>query len=123
MSQPGHRQPPARSFSLSDPGVRAVGVLVLLILGGFATLYIAWHGAEHAVYVPLQLPWVLSGGLAGLAMIGVGAGALSIHVSRRDDAIDRAGWDEFTRVAAELTENLRTAAVQQPVRSRPARRR
>ena len=58
--------------------------------------------------MPLQLPWLLSGSIAGLALLGLALGATSIHLSRRDDAADRAAYEEFTRGVAELAEDLRT---------------
>lgn len=93
---------------LRDPGVQSILVLVLLALGGFVMLALAWRGAARTIYVPLQMPWVVSGGLAGLGLVGLAYGALSIHLGRRQDAVHRAQVEDLVRTAATLAEELRT---------------
>ena len=92
---------------LRDPGVQAVVVLVLLAIAGFVMLGLAWRGAARTIYVPLQMPWVLSGGFAGIGLLGLAYGALSIDLGRRQDAIHRAEVEELVRTAATLAEELR----------------
>lgn len=92
---------------------RAFGVLGALLVLGFGTLGWAWRGAHDAKYVPLQAPWVISGGIAGLALIGLAAASWHIHAGRIDDASDRDGWDVFTD---ELIETLETIRERQSVR-------
>jgi len=98
-------RPPDR---LRDPGTAAVIVLLLLAVAGFVMLALAWRGAARTIYVPLQMPWVLSGGFAGLALIGLAYGAISIHLGRRQDAVHRAEVEDLVRTAATLAEELRT---------------
>lgn len=105
---------PAWVASLRDPGVQAAVVLAALAVVGFALLALAWRGAARTVYVPLQLPWFVSGGIAGLALAGVALGALSIHLGRREDAAHRAVADDVVREAAELAERLRTGELTLP---------
>ena len=93
--------------SLLDPGVQAFIVLGGLIAGGFVMLGVAWRGAAATIYVPLQLPWVVSGSLAGLAVTGMGLGAWSIHQGRRQDAAHRDAIETLVRDAAEMAEHLR----------------
>lgn len=81
---------------------RAVPVLAALVVAGFAVFGWSWHGVKHAVYVPLQAPWVISGGLGGLSLIGLAAVSWHIYLSRRDDAEHRAAWDTFIREAIEV---------------------
>ena len=99
---------------LRDPGVQASLVLVLLAIAGFVMLGLAWRGAARTVYVPLQMPWVLSGGFAGIGLIGLAYGALSIHLGRRKDAIHRAEVEDLVRTAATLAEELRTGRRELP---------
>ena len=99
--------------SLRDPGVQASLVLVGLAAVGFAMLGLAWRGAARTVYVPFQIPWVVSGGIAGLGLIGMALGALSIHLGRRQDAVHRNAVEGLVREAIELTERMRVAA--QPI--------
>lgn len=45
----------------------------LLIGVGAVLLLLGWLGASGTPYVEAQIPYVISGGLTGLALIGVGA--------------------------------------------------
>lgn len=99
---------------LRDPGVQSILVLVTLAIGGFVMLALAWRGAARTIYVPLQVPWVVSGGLAGLGLIGLAYGALSIHLARRQDAVNRADVEDLVRTAATLAEQLRTGRRELP---------
>ena len=113
-SPPGHEpgrvivSVPRWAASLLDPGVRAFLVLAAFVVAGFVMLALAWRGAAATVYVPLQLPWVVSGSLAGLAVVGMGLGGWSIHVARRQDAEHRDAVEALVRDAVELTESVRS---------------
>lgn len=76
---------------------RAGVVLAAIGIAGFVMLGYAWHGAQHAKYVPLQAPWVISGGLGGLALIGLAAASGHIYAGRLDDEAHREAWNGFTR--------------------------
>jgi len=71
----------------------AIGV-VMLVLG--------WRGVALSPYPSLELPWLISGGLAGLALIGLAGCAATILVHRRDNAVHRARVDRA--VAATIAE-------------------
>ena len=101
-------QKPSLPPGARDPGLQAVVVLALLAVAGFVMLGLAWRGAARTVYVPLQSPWVLSGGVAGLALVGMALGAWSIHEGRRRDAEHRAVMEDLVREAAELAEDVRS---------------
>jgi len=88
--------------------VRAFVVLGAFIVAGFVTLGLAWRGAAATVYVPLQLPWFVSGSLAGLAVIGMALGGWSVHLGRRQDAEHRDEVEALVRDAVELTERVRS---------------
>jgi hypothetical protein len=90
-----------------DPALRAVGVLAFLVVAGFVVLALAWHGAARTPYVPLEVPWLVSGGIAGVALIGMGLGALSIQSSRREAAEHREAVEDLVRAATELIERCR----------------
>lgn len=49
------------------------GAAWLLIGGGALCLLLGWLGASGTPYVEAQIPYVISGGLTGLALIGLGA--------------------------------------------------
>jgi hypothetical protein len=48
----------------------------------------------------------MSGGLGGLAVLGMALGAWSIHLGRRQDAEHRAGVEELVRDAVLLIEEV-----------------
>lgn len=103
--------------SWRDPGVQAFAVLAAFAIAGFVMFGLGWRGGARTVYVPLQLPWLISGGIAALAVLGVALGSWSIHAGRRIDAEHRAVVEQVTREAAELAEDLRTGRRQLPRRS------
>ena len=58
----------------------------LLAVVGVVVLVISGFGVNDHVYVSLQLPYLISGGFAGLGMVIVGAVLGSILGQRRDQA-------------------------------------
>jgi hypothetical protein len=94
--------------ALRDPGVQASIVLGLLAVLGFAMLALGWRGAARTVYVPLQMPWLVSAGVGGLALLGMALGGWSIHLGRRADAVHRLAVEDVVREAAGLAEDLRS---------------
>lgn len=103
-----------RLTAFSDPGAQALLVLAALAAAGFVMLGLAWRGAARTPYVPLQLPWLVSGGVVGLALLGMALGGWSIHLGRRQDAAHRAAAEDLVREAAELAEDLRSGRVTLP---------
>lgn len=97
----------ARLSLLADPWVRATIVLIGTACVGFAMFGLAWRGAARTIYVPFQLPWLISAGMAGGAMIGTALGALTIHVGRRQDAATRAVVEDIVATAVELADDIR----------------
>lgn len=100
--------------ALLDPGVRAALVLLAVAAAGFAALALGWRGAAATPYVPLQMPWLLSGGFVGLALIGASLGALDIHLGRTQDARFRAEMDDALRDVAVLAQRLRDGHPRRP---------
>jgi hypothetical protein len=77
---------------------------VLAVLGGLVALVLGWIGVSTTGYVAEQLPYIASGGLIGLFLLGVG-GVLWISADLRDD------WRETRLLRLELRERL---AAQEP---------
>jgi hypothetical protein len=100
---------PAWVAALRDPGVRAALVLLAAAVAGFVMLALAWRGAAATVWVPLQVPWLVSGGVAGLALVAASLGAWTVHLGRRADAAHRAEWERFVRDAVDVVEDLRAS--------------
>jgi hypothetical protein len=92
---------------LRDPWLQSLLVLLLIAVAGCVMWALAWRGAARTVYVPLQLPWLISGGLAGLGLLGLALAGWSIHLGRRQDAVHRAAVEELVRTGATLAEELR----------------
>jgi hypothetical protein len=99
---------PRNTDALRDPWVQSLLVLGLIAVAGCVMWGLAWRGVARTVYVPLQLPWLISGGVAGLALLGLALAGWSIHLGRRQDAIHRAAVDDLVRTGATLAEELRS---------------
>ena len=91
---------------LTDRGVQASLVLCALAAGGFAGLGLAWRGAAATLGVYVQLPFVVSGAVGGVALAGACAGILAVHVERRAAAVDRLWMDAAIASAAEIADAL-----------------
>ena len=87
---------------LRDPAMPGLILMGALIAAGFLILLLTWAGAAGTLYVPLQMPHIVSGGLGGLALIGLGGGLLYLQRGRRDDATHRRLTDELIDEAAAL---------------------
>jgi hypothetical protein len=99
---------PAWVASLQDPGIRAAVALGVVAVAGFAMAFFGWRGAARTLYVPLQIPWLLSGGVAGLAVVGTAVAAWSIHLGRRWDAAHRATVEDLVHDVATFVDEVRT---------------
>jgi hypothetical protein len=124
MSRSGPLEPPGRVTitvpawvaAVRDPGIQAALVLVGLAVTGFVMMAFGWRGGARTPYVPLQMPWLVSGGIAGLGLLGMALGAWSIHLGRRSDAAHRAAVEDVVHDVAELAEDLRTGRRTFPTR-------
>ncbi|MBW3658108.1 MAG: hypothetical protein KY457_05680 [Actinobacteria bacterium] len=72
-------------------------VAVAMMTGGFLLIVLGWNGAANLDYVQGQLPYVISGGLAGVSLIAGGLALAVIQELRR-------GTLAITERLAELTE-------------------
>ena len=45
----------------------------LMIAGGLISLLVGWYGVSHTAYLAEQMPYVVSAGLFGLFLLGLGA--------------------------------------------------
>jgi len=79
------RARPVRAASWLAPTSPAlVYTGVALIVAGFAVLAFAWSRVAGTAIVSLQLPYVVSGGFAGLGLVIVGVLLMYLAVKRRD---------------------------------------
>ena len=59
---------------------------ILLCLLGFAGIFLGWNGAASSNVSMAQFPFLISGGVTGLAIVVVGAAMLVIQSAREDRA-------------------------------------
>ena len=58
---------------------------------------LSWRGAARTAFVALQTPWLLSGGMGGIALLGTGIGSWCIHLSRLADARHQLAFAAMSR--------------------------
>ena len=63
-----------------------VSVGVLLVAAGFIAMFLAWNGAAGKDFVQGQVPYLISGGLVGLALVGSGLTVINVQARRADQA-------------------------------------
>ena len=95
--------------ALRDPYAVSVTVLVVLAAAGLAGIAIGWRGAAASLVVSVQLPYIVSGVIGGLALLGFSLGLLIVQVRRRREAERRADFDRVVRAAADLLAAARAA--------------
>jgi hypothetical protein len=59
---------------------------VLFTAGGFLLIVLGWNGAANLDYVQGQIPYLISGGVAGLGLIGLGLMLAIVQELRRTNA-------------------------------------
>ena len=67
---------------------------------GFLLIAIGWNGAAGVDYVQGQLPYLISGGVAGLGLIGLGLMLAIVQELRRTHAETAARLDALTALIA-----------------------
>jgi hypothetical protein len=64
-------------------------------LAGIVLIFLGWNGAASYDRVTAQIPYLVSGGLAGLALVVLGASLLIVQSNRTDRAALQASVDEL----------------------------
>jgi len=57
-----------------------------LCLLGFLVIFFGWNGAASQDYLPAQVPYLISGGAAGLGIVVIGAALIVVQNHRLDRA-------------------------------------
>ena len=94
---------------LRDPFVASVAVLVTLAVVALVGVGVAWKGAAATLVVALQLPYIVSGAIGGLSLLGFALGLVLVQARRRDEALRRSEFDRVVRAAADLLATARDA--------------
>lgn len=68
---------------------------VLLGVLGFVLMFLGWNGAASQAFVHQQFPYLISGGLIGLAVVVLGAAMLVVQNQRQDRAKLEAAIDRL----------------------------
>lgn len=97
---------------LVDPFVASCLVAGGLVVAGFGAIALGWKGASATLFVPIQLAYIASGAVAGLALIVLGLGILHVQGSRWLEARERA------ELAGLVTETRRFLTVIHSLRSK-----
>lgn len=63
-----------------------VYLAVFLVVIGFFVIFLGWNGAAEKDFVAGQVPYVISGGLAGLGIVFAGLTLALVEARRRDTA-------------------------------------
>jgi hypothetical protein len=63
-----------------------VYIAVGLTAVGFLVIFLGWNGAAGKDHVPAQIPYVISGGFAGLGLVVAGLTLAGVEARRRDNA-------------------------------------
>ena len=90
----------------TDAFARSLALAVLMIAGGFVAIFLAYRGVARAVNVAVQLPYIVSGGVGGVALILTGAGIIGIQSSRYWSARERQWLDVIASRSADVMEKL-----------------
>ncbi len=75
--------------TLRDPRVSITLVLAAVVVGGFLLLSQGWRGAAATLFVPYQVPYLVSAAVTGIALVGVGLTLLRVHLDRIEAAQER----------------------------------
>ena len=88
-------------------------------LAGLFLVFLGWNGAASYDRVSAQIPYVVSGGLGGLALVVIGVGLMIVQSNRADRAALQATVVEL-RDALDRPGGAETAAEAAPATARPA---
>jgi len=88
----------------SSPALTWIGLGIAAL--GFAVIAFSWGKVAALLDVSLQLPYVVSGGLTGLALVMVGMTAVNVAARRQDAAARAAEIESLQAVLRELRETL-----------------
>ncbi|HVV75414.1 MAG TPA: hypothetical protein VHC43_05205 [Mycobacteriales bacterium] len=77
---------------------------LVLVAVGFVLITVAWGQTAGEIDVPLQLPYVMSAGFSGLALVCLGVTSVAVDVRLRDSAARQA---QSRRVSDALDELVR----------------
>lgn len=87
---------------LRDPAQRATWIGLLLVVTGLVLGFFGYRGVAATLDVYVQLPFALSGGLGGLALVGAGLALCNAQAARYAEALDRAAEQRLVEAWTDL---------------------
>ena len=81
---------------------------ILVTAAGFVVILLAWGRVAGQTAVPLQMPYLLSGGLTGLGLILIGVTLINVNVKRQDAAARERQMGQLREVLGEIKSLLAT---------------
>jgi hypothetical protein len=76
--------------------VKLGGLLgIAYCIAGFVLIFLGWNGTASKDDEPAQIPYIVSGGIAGLGLVVVGAALIVAHSLRTDRVELRAAIDDL----------------------------
>ncbi len=90
-----------------DPAVPGLALFAGLAVVGLIAITVGWQVAARTLFVPFQVPALVSGGLGGLALVLLGAGLFAVQAGRREAAAEQAAFDGLLDEAAGLVADVR----------------
>ena len=92
---------------LEDPAAPSLLLFTGIALGGFVAIGLGWRVAARTLFVPFQVPALVSGGMGGLMLVLLGAGLANIQAGRRLAAAERAETELLLDEASALVQHLK----------------
>lgn len=93
---------------LAEPYVSSLFVGAALVLTGFVCFAMGMRGVDETRDVPIQLPFLISGGLAGIGLIGLGLALFSIQTARLESSLERDEFDSLLQEAQGVAALIRS---------------
>jgi hypothetical protein len=110
-----HAAPVARAVAEPDPALRparlALYLGIALIVVGAIVLYRGYDGAAHNPLVQAQMPYLISGGLFGIALMMLGGISLGVYVVLRVQADLRGELNTVRESVDQLADTMARRAI------------
>lgn len=83
-----------------SPTLTYIGIVVAA--AGFVVLLVTWGKVGALTAVPLQMPYLLSGGLGGIGLVMTGLTLISVNAKRQDASARERQLGQLREVLAEI---------------------
>jgi hypothetical protein len=91
-----------------DPAAPSLALFAGVVVAGFVVMAIGWKVAARTLFVPAQVPALVSGGLVGLTLVLIGAAFVTVQTDRRHAALERSQTEDVLDEATALVEAFKS---------------